>query len=494
MSKILVCIKRVGGSHFFAVRDLAGWIVVLYLPVAIVLVGSQWLLTVPVGPIFFLDPFLLAACLVGAVQVAVYRKWPHRETLLLVLLLLALPTWATVHLLRGDISLAALREYYPFLVLIWGAITLVLIPRQSEWIKRRGAGLLRFALGFHWITVSYRMISAQLGLELPTVGGTVLFRSGPHVDGLILGFFSGLLFWRTLNTKGQKSVGFALAVFVVQTQVVLLDNRATILASLLILFVVLATHSLRIGLRGRWNLWSRNFVILLSVLIGPFGVVGLLQPATINSISGAYSYVLDRFDSRVDSLGGQPSAQQAGDEVDSLGERPSTQRAEAGYSDSGTVRARLDAWQALAEWLVAEPSRIWAGVGFGSDYLWHSGATKNLLGEGATIDDGNKWAHNHALTIAATLGFPALIYFLGLCVFAFIRLTIAVKNNGEELALLAMVALVGVSVSSLFSVIFENPWGSVPLVWALAIGFSTTLQQERNNTSGLGEGALVSEK
>lgn len=468
----MLVVKRPRGARLLALQGFVGWLVVLYLPFAIVLIGSQWLLTVQVGSIFFLDPFLLLACLVGAGQIAFHRKWLHRGTLLPLVLLLALPMWATVHLLSSDISLTALREFHPFLVLIWGAIILILFPHQGEWIKKRGMLLLLLALGFHWATVSYRMVSVWMGIELPAVGETVLFQSGPHVDGLILGFFSGLLFWRALNAKGRRAIGFALAVFVVQAQIVLLDNRATILASLVVLVVVLAMHFLRIGFRARWKVWARNVVILLSVLIGPFGVVGVLQPATVDSILGAYSYVSERFGAVVDSSG-QPSAQQQ--EI----EQPSAQQPRTGNFESGTVRARLDAWQALAEWLVAEPSRMWAGVGFGSDYLWHSGATNKLLGEYATIDHGNKWAHNHLLTIAATLGFPAMIYFLGLCVFTFVRLAIAIKNNGEELAVLAMLALVGVSVDSLFGVIFENPWGSVPLVWALAIGFSTTLQKPR---------------
>ena len=139
---------------------------------------------------------------------------------------------------------------------------------------------------------------------------------------------------------------------------------------------------------------------------------------------------------------------------------------------SGTIRARLDSWSAIFAWQFKDVTLVLFGAGFGSDYFVDSGGREQLMGKGKIVEGENRWPHNALVTVSATLGFPVMVFLFALISIAFFRLFFRSVWGGDELSLAAAVTLAGVAVASLFGVIFENPWGSILIAWAMGIAYS----------------------
>lgn len=442
-------------------------IFVIAAPIAFVLLGSQWLVTVPVGPVFFTDPILLTSFLGGIALIVGHRLLNH-AAVGLSLLFLSLPVWASVKLFLGDLSLQSLREFHPFLVLSYSVPLMLLLAQSSSTSRRIVSNIVLVALTAHSVSLIIKMFLSSLGVRLPQISGSTLFDSGPHVDGLIASIFFAFLTWKAIQLRALKAVILSLAGMVVLVILLSLENRAALLSA-----SVLWLHAVVIGLIsiGRKNgIWValRAGLLQVSVVTVAYLVSAKSRNAFLAEFLGGFEYGTAKFADSLDSeSNGTISAFGADAIVEDL-------------PGSGTVRARLDAWDTLWTWFISDSSRVLLGEGFGSNYLWNSGAAVALRA-GAEESDGNKWVHNHLLTISVTLGVLATLVFLLCCVVAYLLLLRDSISGEEILSLFALFALLGVSVTSLLGVIFENPWGSVPFAWSLGVAGALHLRARIKN-------------
>lgn len=438
-------------------------------PVAFVFLGSQAALTTPVGPIWPMD--IVLAIVYGLSLLAVAKGLslaPLRGRIVWISVLMILPLWATMKLIGSETTNQSLREFHPFLVLTYSVVVWAVATSSSNRGKNWTFHLTLLAL----IMTAVR-ISAQLLVPGETQAGQLIQRllpiSGPHVDGLILACLSGVLVHRWLRRPALRNLAPLIGLALVSFLTLELGNRGAFLALVVASCVTGAIVSIG-KLRTRYS--KAKTAVSMGLAVGcVFAPLFVANNYSVEELAGGFSYVNERFtplsDERVEtrmSSGSAPSNPSGTDTqiLDSSLDGP---------PGSGTVRARLNAWANLGSWLVADSNRLWLGVGFDTNYLYESGSAE-LLKAGSRPDDGNKWSHNYLLTIAATLGLPALALFLTVSIGAFFVLCRAYLRDKNPLYAMAISIISATSTASLFGVIFENPWGSVPIAWAIGIGLS----------------------
>lgn len=429
----------------FSPRGSTGcfWIAVS-LPALLAVFGSRWLSQLTIGPFYLLDPLLASASLVLLVSLGNPIKW-GKKTQLVFLLLAVVPTLSLLRTPWTSLSEPVLRDFYPFVALIYAALLAAALMKWQPKNLRPVSISLTISLVAHWMWVSAVMLSPGWRRPLGK-----MFEIRPDVDGTLLGVLAGLVFLRSLQLiPFLKWMGVIFSTGLM-CQVVLLNSRAAYIAGILIILAVALKSYLGSNYAGKRKpgalLLLLSPVIVLSLmfsLIGPSDtgpkLIGLIE------ISSSYSQnILPR-------------------------------------ADTGTTVARIESWTVVGKFFFESPKRVMFGEGFGSDYFRSSGGLEALVGEGASRDlEATRHPHNALFHVANVMGLPVALFLTGLFGWG-IKRGLTLKRNDRGLDAVSHVALsllVGLSFSSLVGVVFEGPYGIIPLSWAL--GFLIGYDSSRN--------------
>lgn len=422
---------------------------VVFIPPAIVFFGSRWLSQIPVGPIYFYDLVLgifgLLAILIGVLARSVFsiRKF------LLSLILLVVPIVATVHLLISGFSFASLREFAPFLYLIYAWFVAILFPLIPLRLVNRGVILVGSSLGLHWLWVALSSLGAYEVLE-QEIGPITLFSKRADIDTTLVGVFAAvmlLLAFRMGRTSRWRNF-FLFGALVVLIEILLTGTRAGHLASVL----AMASAVLYFAISPERSRTQKSVAVSATAVVT--GTV-LLFPILFGPLSenwqGAVVAVSDRVVQVEESSMDEPSSPEP----------------------SGTAVARMNSYRQLIEWQFGDPSRLFFGVGFGTGYMMESGALEKLLGSAAR-DRAMEGIgpHNFLLFVAATMGLTGTLIFITVLAFGFMGAVRAFRRGVGIIYPLAFGVFAGVLTASLFGVVFEAPHGAIPLAWAWGIIFT----------------------
>lgn len=472
---------------------------VVNLPMLLVLAGGQWLLTKQLGFLYVAEPFLVLAFVASLVLLRIspvkLRDWARWE----VLLFLLVPTQGLVALARGGLAEDTLRDFHPFLVSIYGLMVAFSI-RQFQHARRFILAFFSVGLLIHFTLISARILFRNLA---PGAGQEILERtvgSGPQVDSLILAMTALVALWLLFRTRAwwQRFVVSGIALVAI-AEIIFLDNRAgqLALACGLALFSIMAMVS--IEMRG--NHLKKIARVVTVVVVSTSGsllatttsdrsfeefIGGLRAGTAITASALSNVWANDQIDKvgveTEDFESTQSIARpETGPKLDdqSLREnQPNNQlpfSAASGEPGSGTVRARIAAWFAVVEYLSENPATTAFGVGFGTNYFVDSGARVALMGTGERVEGENRWPHNYLVTIFASSGLIGLLSYVMLQAVAFFRLFRREVIQSEFPSFFALTLLVVFSIGSLFGVIWENPWGSIPISWAIGVSISGAL-------------------
>jgi len=250
-------------------------------------------------------------------------------------------------------------------------------------------------------------------LEVP------LFTNRSDHNGIVMAL--GILFW---SLRMNNPTRFQRAILVLLIIGVLLSNsRASLTCLVIVLFYIFFTR------RKDLILWrSRRFLIIL-VLTG-ITLSPILLTNTVGKIIPKES-VLKRV-----------GLFEEFSEVEQFAQ--------------GTTYARLNAWRKVLEWSGSE-SNVLIGVGPGVEMVKVSGAVRYLSGNNEV-----RSPHNWIIACIARFGISGLLFWLIIVFASFLR------QSRENQSAILRVSILIICVSSLFGVIIESPFGSLPLVIFIA--------------------------
>ena len=454
--------------------------IALLCPPILAIVGSRSLSRIAVGPVFLYDVAMIAAFLSGLLLFFFFREtWRLSPWLLLMLIL---PAWALLRFFQGDFSLDSLRELHPFFYLLYAFLVASLAPAVRNDKKIAIRECLLVALFASYAFVSLRTVWGSFGVEIEGKIWSDIFSVRKDIDGWIIGLVAAVVYLlarRSVHNAAFARIALYLIPVLLFVQVSALNSRASQLGAFAMLSVAVILDIVQYKTNGTGNKWMRRTapgigVLVLAISV-PFSVTeeadrwagGLQTVAEVVFPGEAENETV------LDSSPASPDKQGQGDDQTSDTEVLT----EAEVGGAGTVRARLNAWSTLATWMFSEWSRALVGVGMGSDYWVESGTAVALLGHGMPGDGVNdwpyNWPHNFVLSVFAILGLPAAIFFVTLTVIGWWRL-FKFASQGDVLGEIALLILTGLVTVSLFGVVFENPFGSLPYAWALGVAFGAS--------------------
>jgi hypothetical protein len=456
------------------------------------LFGSRWFSKIPIGPVYILDVFVLIGLLVPLV-LFLRRDLNFSAFDEVFLAVLLIPAWAITRSLQSPVSEALLRDLHPFLMAIYGVGLGVLASRATpqDYQMLFKAGFIALVLHLVWL------VPSKIVTDLSDrVGG--IFEIRGDLDGVLVAVLGVLMLYsRTLRPTVPRPLQ-VVGALIVLASVGWLGSRSSILATIALVIVWFIAEMAGRNRRGRTERRRQ------AISLGAVGVLACVLPLSVGIAldnRGAFQNVLgivavglhsvvsalsDSDEATIDmpadlEMGSESLGEVAVDEAtidmpadlemgsESLGEvavDEATMNTLRGYGGTGV--ARILSWQVLVDYIFKQRERVLLGTGPGSEYLYESGATRILLGEVASERaDATRHPHNFVLHITALLGLPATLIVLSIFALAAIRGLRKIYAKGEPVIFLFLSVLIGFSVASLFGVIFEGPYGSVP-IWASA--------------------------
>ena len=368
---------------------------------------------IPNHHIFLFDLLFISGCFIAAISGPIKAD---RHSLLSVLVLL----YCAIEFLssNGYSVQLRLRDLAPFIYLAF----VPLIIKALENLKMR-----RFISCIRWASVLNaiwaNLVSLGLIHEITCANfcGVPIFAARTDHSSMV--FAIGIIAWADFPRYQQKGNYFALVFLLVSS--VLNHSRAGLLAVLFAVLVVLAIVLRDRGIRTRTT--SR---FLLTVLI-IFPAVAIFLPAarllpSDSAISRAFS----------------PSI-----------------ILEISGTQSGTARARIEAQSLLLHW-VSERNEMIFGVGPGTEMVLDSGAVRDLSGQ-PDVRSPHSWP------IGAISRFGVFGFILWLSILLIhMRRKAGSQNYRRTLANSFTICIL---IVSLFGVIIESPFGSLPLAIFLGL-------------------------
>lgn len=439
-------------------------------PVVIAIIGSRTVSGIAVGPIFFMDLVLLTSACLVAVTIDWSRLAADSTGQMKQLVWLAvLVGVALAHLLTGQISSSALRDFAPFFYLLYGLGTALVLGILSEKQLRLGVKLVWWALVGHWVLISgiqLAMFFEEASLSRLVLSTTTL---RPDLDGALLACLAATMIYvgRVGNPIRQITANLFSSLIVVQ--IILLGSRAAVLAAVLATTFVIARSA-------RNTLFPRKFIATaITVLTIPLILVAPQTAVGDKFLGGAY--VFSGFFSHV------TNSPETTSEVDyeTTGDQNGSAFLEAGEQFAGPTAARIRAWRTLALWITSDWERSLWGYGFGNNHMLQSGALEDLVGPSPR--ETTTHPHNFILQSAALVGIPITVVLLAHIFIALSKRAPRGEKSFEKLSDLARLLAITIVVVSLVGVVWEQPTGAIILSFSIGVGLASISRDARRYTT-----------
>lgn len=421
------------------------FLVAASLPALLAIFGSRWFSKIEVGPIYALDVALVLSSLLIAVA---FRKKPFFDKfdLMLAGAFLLLPVFALARMPWGDLSREAFLDLYPWVVLIHGLLIALAVRRSGSLSQNALSTAVFVALWAHFAWVQLRVHGLMPLEALPDD----FFWPRPDLDGTLIGVLAAAVFLRATRKPAlRRWIGFGASFLIIIAAGTFSGSRAILVATILAILSITVAEGLRRREEGWW----------IAIRIVVAGVV--LLGSSLSLVFSLNSGVLTKFTDQLVAV----SENTLDQEQPQTSENPLDQG-----SRSGTANARWNAWETVITYTFDSPQKVLLGSGPGSDYLAKSGAAERLLGGARAAEpDASRHPHNVAIHTLGLLGLPASIFFCALVATAAVlsfRHSMQEVNHLRELAFILLLAL---GSAALLGVIFEAPYGAVPISWALGI-------------------------
>lgn len=391
-------------------------------PIVLLFALSRWGSYIGVGPIYITDVLLAIAFFHWFAGFAVLGRGPVKigpAAILGVLFGYAVLRF----MLGGSLEMIALRDSVPYFYALVGVLSAWSYARSGPGDRAKTVKWLRIALVLHlfWALPSIFLGDAMRG---PTLSGTAyVFQIRSDIDAALAAILAGHSLLHVMLYRRQRILNFLLLaaslVFIFSV-----PNRSALLSLASVMVLVLVAYY--VSDRARHGK-------LMIVAAAPLAFISLLMWLPTTTVGARL----------LGTFGVAASPLQA--------------------SARGTTRARVEAWEMLTEYWVADPSRFWFGVGFGPDFLTASGADVLLGSE--TYEDVRS-PHNYLIGTALRMGF----FGLAIALILFCALFVAIwamrrRYTDDPLMLINALTVVSLTPAAMVGVIYEAPFGAVPFFW-----------------------------
>lgn len=420
--------------------------------VGTVLLGTRWVTKIGPEPIYMVNILLLGAMVASLKSLQALK---HSGLTLFPLLLFLLWTFARA-VPPVPLTTDFIRYIAPFAYSVLAVITYALFRRADARQVSLGNTIVLAALVIHGTWAVPSALFFPSGIELlspPGIDNQILsYRS--DIDGALLGVLLSFLVLRFLNdtVRGANKIWFPIAISVLSFTILASGKRAAILATGVMLGYVLFTI---------WRSYRAK-----RLLHQPAGMISLV----IGALAG-WAFEFWRKAQEVATLKSLNLFDVYGVPAELIAD-----------FRLGTVIGRLNGWQVLGNWLLESPERILFGVGFRTNFMLDSGSVIALTNTAdATADP-----HNFILTVLARLGIIGVLLFSAVVVLALVRLFSTQPSSHNEMV--PNLIFLGLITVSLFGVVWESPFGSIPFWWCLGLLLSRD-KLENKYRNGLQRGA-----
>jgi len=365
------------------------------------------------------------------------------STVSLFFLLLYVSIRAFTSVFDAETLALLVRDVAPYL---YGIVALMSLSGESRSKSRRDktALVLEKALSFHlaWVLLAL-LVTGYQGVLIPTPFTPMpIFQTRPDADGAFI-MVLVLIKLRRIVYDLEAWPKNLIYIFGGISAILFMSSRAGLIALLLGLLVFVsirkASKIAKVGQRGRRS--RLMAAIMLPVLIG-----GL-------------------------SLG-------AGERLSGW-LNPGSNQSTAVQNAQGTSEARQAGWTGVINWTSANLIREFVGGGFGNNYLEESGVLQIYEG---TDYSNVRSAHNWLVGSYARLGLIGILAIVAFLINLLRKIwTLRRTFLSDNLTFMALFVCLGVFTVSMFGVVLESPFGSVPFFWMAGLlirsnpdGFSTS--------------------
>lgn len=428
------------------------FLVAASLPALLAIFGSRWFSKIEVGTVYVLDVALLFSSVLILVALLTNPLF-DRFDLILTGAFLPLPVFAMARMPWAELSREAFLDLYPYFGLIHGLLIALAVRRSGPLSREALSTAVFVALWAHfaWVQLkAHDLISSEAFPES-------FFQLRHDLDGALIGVLAGAVFLRsTRQALVGRWLGFVISLLIIVAAGTLSSSRSVLVATTIVILSV----SVNEGFRRKEEGWWSFFQVVMA------GVV--LLCLALSLVFSINTQVTAKFADAIRVVNEEVSGENQSSPVEIRPHRSQQDSSEKATRD--TTGARWNAWEAVINFTFDSPSKTLLGSGPGSDYLLKSGAAEKLLDvQGSKEPDASRHPHNVAIHTLGLLGLPATLFLCGLVATA---LLVSFRRNMHEvdpLGELALLLLLALGSAALLGVIFEGPYGAVPISWGLGI-------------------------
>lgn len=334
-----------------------------------------------------------------------------------------------------------LRDFAPYIYLVTAPLIAIRIMAASGKMVRQLGRFIEWCILGHgvWTIFSYYFPGLIKGLPLVSNSQEIrIFSIRSDFDAAIMSVLIAMVIMGKMSVI-QVRLQFILALLG-SGYIVLQGNRASFIS-----FSILIFFALKYRLKKITVFYAKVVGRLIIVLFVSLGIVGISQLTIGQKFIGTTQV----FSQGATSIVG-----------------------------SGTAAARFSAWKQVAQYVNMSPVRIGFGVGFGSDYMQHSGALRALVNAGEGSRTSPRHPHNYWLNTYARIGLFGMGILLILLTQTF-KIVVKILRDptiyGLETLISSLIFVALIPVAT-FGVVLESPFGALAL--AMAIGFILTEREK----------------
>lgn len=421
------------------VRDRGRRLLAGTLPVLLILTFSRWGSTIGLGSLYLTDVLILLA-VVHSTLTYRSRTGPasaariRLSSLPLVFVLFLVYVVARVLFAYGSGPIVDwLRDAAPYLYGGLAVMSATSYSRADAATKQRTARYLTAGLIVHlcWSSLEQLTTLHETAVMVPFVGAPI-FSPRPDIEAALNSVLAALCLRAIIVHRYRfiSVLGLALACVVILAQ----GTRAgtiSLIACLAISFTLTYAGLGRLDGRRVVMTLAAPAVLIVAVIVLPLTPPGQRLVATIF---------------------------------------PDQAISDAQQNAEGTAHARQLVWSGVINWTSSSTPRLFAGSGFGNDFLSASGTLQYLEGTDYT---GVRSPHDYWIGSFARLGAFGLALLLASVVAGLVVVVVARSAIAREpTAFICAVLLVAIVPVASLGVVLEAPFGAVPFFWALGVVYT----------------------
>lgn len=410
--------------------------------VSFLLLTSRWGSHLGVSP-FYLTDVLLAWTFINAAVTALLKPKPRslaeQPVSWFPITLSMFLVWCGYVLIRGEISVNALRDAAPYLYAVIGLVSYSSARTASTGQLRRTVGWLIVALSAHALWTFGSELIPGFRIRIPQLGELPFFSVRGDFDPLLVGLLGCIALWGAFSAPSiqpMARLGSILGALTCFGMMTMFSNRGALIGTGFAVGFILLGYMVTSFRSGKLRRAAIAALVPILVIVGI-----LLLPLIPSGARLAATFGIDY--GATDEYGNQAV---------------------------GTASARADSWPILLDYIGTQESWVVQGIGFGPNFMLDSGAGEALVGPNLESQTEVRSPHNYWLGTFARIGLIGVGLVASLAIGLIATALRRVQRATSRIeTVVPMVLAVGFLPTATVGVILESPFGSIPFWWSAGV-------------------------